>query len=143
MNWPIRTHKEKILITSPFSIRWGQLHKGIDISTHYGENVYPAHNGVVVFAGKYKGYGNLIIISHLNKYTTYYAHLSTLNVKKGMKVTEKNLIVKTGESGSLTGPTLHFELREDDVPVDPLIILPKNYHVKIADKHDFEKIHNG
>lgn len=142
-NWPIKDYDKKILVTSPFSIRWGQLHKGIDISTSTGEKIYPAYKGKILFAGKFKGYGNLIIISHGDKYKTLYAHLSSISVKKGMNVNEKTLIGKSGVSGTLTGPNLHFEIQKYNVPVDPLSKLPKNYKIMPANRSEYIKIHNS
>jgi len=96
---------------------------GIDISASYGDNVYAIASGKVVYADRFMGYGNLVLIDHLDGYYSLYGHLSEILVDVGREVSEGRIIGRIGESGSLSGPMLHFELRKDGKPVDPLAYL--------------------
>ncbi len=96
---------------------------GIDILSTQGENVYAVAQGKVVYAGKFMGYGNLVLIDHLDGFYSLYGHLSEILVKVGDEIPAGRLIGRVGESGSLSGPMLHFELRKEGKPVDPLVYL--------------------
>jgi septal ring factor EnvC (AmiA/AmiB activator) len=96
---------------------------GIDISANYGDNVYAVAPGKIVYADRFMGYGNLILVDHLDGYYSLYAHLSEILVNVGEEIGEGKIIARIGESGSLSGPMLHFELRKDGKPVDPLAYL--------------------
>lgn len=96
---------------------------GIDISASYGDNVYAIASGKVVYADRFMGYGNLVLIDHLDGYYSLYGHLAEILVDIGREVSEGRIIGRIGESGSLSGPMLHFELRKDGKPVDPLAYL--------------------
>lgn len=107
-------------ITSNFGWRWGRKHNGIDISHNTGDPVYAALDGTVVECGYVNGYGNKITIEHENNIKTVYAHLSSFNIHTGDKVKEGDLIGKVGSTGNSTGPHLHFELRVNGVPINPI-----------------------
>ena len=107
-------------LTSRFGYRGRGFHEGIDIAVPWGSNVYAADGGVVEFAGWSGGYGKLIIINHQNGYTTYYGHLSRFLVSPGQKVAKGQIIAKSGSTGRSTGPHLHFEVRKNGVPQNPL-----------------------
>ena len=93
---------------------------GIDISVPAGTSVRAAESGVVVYSGDgLKGYGNLVLIKHPNGYVTAYANNAELDVKRGEQVKRGQVIAKSGESGNVTAPQLHFELRKGSTPVDP------------------------
>lgn len=97
------------------------VHKGIDIAKSYGEDVMASFDGKVISAGYNNGgYGNLIIIEHDNNLKTYYAHLSNIYVKQGDSVKKNDIIGTIGSTGNSTGPHLHFELRVNNSPVDPI-----------------------
>lgn len=96
---------------------------GIDISAHYGDNVLSIAPGRVVYADRFMGYGNLVLIDHLDGYYSLYGHLAEILVSVGKEIIEGRIIGRIGESGSLSGPMLHFELRKDGKPVDPLAYL--------------------
>lgn len=117
--WPVPGVKT---ISSPYGYRWGRLHKGIDISTSgiYGRTVVAADSGVVSVRNSATGYGLHVIITHGNGYSTCYAHLSAVNVKTGDVVAKGQAIAKVGNSGSSTGPHLHFEIRKNNVPGNPM-----------------------
>jgi murein DD-endopeptidase MepM/ murein hydrolase activator NlpD len=106
-------------ITSPFGTRWGRRHNGIDIGLSIGTAIKAADGGTVVFAGYDGGYGYTVRISHGGGMVTVYAHNSKLQVKKGDKVFKGQQIALSGNSGSSTGPHLHFEVRVNDVPMNP------------------------
>ncbi|HBT63865.1 MAG TPA: hypothetical protein DEB10_04280, partial [Ruminococcaceae bacterium] len=121
-------------ISSFYGKRWGRLHKGIDIANGsvpvYGQNIVAAHSGTVIYSNYTSvwggGYGYHIIIDHGvdgkgRKISTLYAHCSKVFVRVGDKVVGgKTVIAKAGSTGDVTGPHLHFEVRENGVAVDPL-----------------------
>ena len=102
-------------------IREKSVHKGIDIAKNLGESVNASLDGKVVNAGYNNGgYGNLIVIEHQGNMETYYAHLSEIYVNVGDIVKKDDIIGTVGSTGNSTGPHLHFELRVDNEPVDPV-----------------------
>jgi septal ring factor EnvC (AmiA/AmiB activator) len=92
---------------------------GIDISAPRGESVVSVAPGVVSYTGRLRGYGNIVMIAHQGDYNTVYAHLADIHVSEGDEVGSESIIATVGESGSLDGPKLHFEIREDARAVDP------------------------
>ncbi|GAC1610567.1 MAG: hypothetical protein NVS3B26_18020 [Mycobacteriales bacterium] len=116
--------------TSPFGWRIHPIfhdlrfHAGIDIGAGYGTSVWAAADGTVVYAGEASGYGTLVLISHgtVNgqDLTTGYAHMSELDVSEGQHVGRGQQVGRVGSEGNSTGPHLHFEVRVDGNPVDPL-----------------------
>lgn len=119
--WPF---KSGYTLTSGFKWRWGRLHEGIDLGTPSGNDVLAADGGIVTFAGYSGGYGYLIKIDHQNGMETRYAHNSKLLVSEGDKVFQGMHIAESGNSGRSTGPHLHFEIRVNGTPKDPLSFLP-------------------
>ena len=109
-------------VSSTFGeVRSNSVHKGIDIAKDLGEDVSAALEGEVIYAGYNNGgYGNLIILQHNNNMKTYYAHLSNIYVSVGEIVKKNDLIGEIGSTGNSTGPHLHFELRVDNNPVNPI-----------------------
>lgn len=100
-------------------------HAGIDIAADEGNSIKAAASGKVIFAD-YKGnYGNCVIISHSSGISTLYGHASKLLVKEGQKVKKGDIIAKVGSTGRSTGPHLHFEVRINGTPVDPIKYLDK------------------
>ncbi|SEA76418.1 Membrane proteins related to metalloendopeptidases [Thiothrix caldifontis] len=96
-----------------------RMHAGIDIAAPNGTAVSSTAAGVVKFAGEKGGYGNVVILDHGNGVETRYAHLSSMSVKAGDVVADGDLVGKVGSTGTSTGNHLHYEVREDDKPVDP------------------------
>jgi murein DD-endopeptidase MepM/ murein hydrolase activator NlpD len=93
---------------------------GINISVPEGTSVRAAENGVVAYAGsELKGYGNLVLIRHPNGFVSAYANNGELDVKRGDTVKRGQVIAKSGQSGNVNSPQLHFELRKGSTPVDP------------------------
>ena len=107
-------------MVSPFGYRWGRLHAGIDIAVPYGTPIHAAASGSVVLAGWVGGYGNYTCIDHGGGLATCYAHQSSFAVGAGATVSQGDLIGYVGCTGHCFGPHLHFEVRVNGVPVDPL-----------------------
>ena len=112
-------------VSSPFGNRYHPvlkryiLHTGVDLVAKYVP-LRAAKAGVVTFAGNMSGYGKIIIIRHDNGYETRYAHLSVISTNVGEHVNQGDLIGKTGNSGRTTGAHLHFEIRQNGVPKNPM-----------------------
>ncbi|MCT4584779.1 MAG: peptidoglycan DD-metalloendopeptidase family protein [Peptostreptococcaceae bacterium] len=107
-------------VSSRFGYRWGRKHTGVDLANSTGTSIKAADGGRVTFAGWKSGYGKLVIINHENGYQTYYAHCSKLLVSKGSRVFRGQEVAKMGNTGRSTGPHLHFEVRKNGVPQNPL-----------------------
>lgn len=107
-------------LTSRFGYRWGRLHTGIDIAGQTGRTIKAADGGKVVFSGWKGAYGKLVIIDHENGYQTYYAHNSSLLVNKGARVYKGQPVAKMGNTGRSTGTHVHFEVRVNGKPKNPL-----------------------
>jgi murein DD-endopeptidase MepM/ murein hydrolase activator NlpD len=97
-----------------------RLHTGIDISAPYGSTVIAAEGGVVVFVGAMSGYGNVVVVDHGGGIATTYNHLSAFSVTSGQSVSRSQPIASVGCTGYCTGPHLHFEVRVNGTPVDPM-----------------------
>ena len=110
--WPLR---------GPIISVFTEGHDGIDIAAAIGEWVRAAADGVCIYAGEdLKSYGKLVLIRHANGYVTAYADNSELEVKEGDTIKRGQIIAKAGASGEVKSPRLHFELRKDGQPVDPV-----------------------
>lgn len=118
--WPT-----KGTLTSRFGMRNGRKHEGIDIAAPKGTPIHAAAAGEVVFSGwGPTGYGKMVIIKHKHHLTTLYAHNSRLIARKGNHVKQGQKISLMGSTGRSTGPHLHFEVRNDTHPKDPIKYLP-------------------
>lgn len=104
--------------THPILNTWRQ-HNGVDFAAPTGTPVRSVGDGVVDFAGRQSGYGNIVIVTHRDKQQTAYAHLSRIDVKAGQSVNQGQLVGAVGATGWATGPHLHFEFRIDGQPHDP------------------------
>jgi murein DD-endopeptidase MepM/ murein hydrolase activator NlpD len=113
--WPVNGP-----VVSPFGYRWGRLHAGIDIAVPYGTPIHAAAAGTVVLAGWVSGYGNYTCIDHGGGLATCYAHQSSYAVSQGAAVGQGQVIGYVGCTGHCFGPHLHFEVRINGTPVDPL-----------------------
>jgi murein DD-endopeptidase MepM/ murein hydrolase activator NlpD len=113
--WPVNGP-----VTSPFGYRWGRLHAGIDIGVPYGTPIHAAAAGTVVLAGWTGGYGNYTCIDHGGGLATCYAHQSAFAVSAGAHVSQGEVIGSVGSTGHSFGAHLHFEVRINGNPVDPL-----------------------
>jgi murein DD-endopeptidase MepM/ murein hydrolase activator NlpD len=98
----------------------GQQNDGINLSVPEGTPIKAAEDGVVAYSGnELKGYGNLVLIRHPNGFVTAYAHASELMVKRGDTIKRGQTIAKAGQTGTVTSPQVHFEIRKGSSPVDP------------------------
>lgn len=110
-------------ITSNFGKRWGRMHYGVDIAANAGTPIYAAMDGTVAVSGWESGYGNVIKINHSNGTQSIYGHCSKLFVKAGQAVKKGQKIGAVGSTGNSTGPHLHFEIRINGKPVNPISYL--------------------
>lgn len=110
-------------VTSGFGPRWGRQHEGIDIANGSGTAIVASRGGTVIQAGSYGGYGNLVLIAHSGGFVTAYAHLSSIAVSQGQSVSTGTFLGGMGCTGSCTGTHLHFEIRANGTPVDPMAYL--------------------
>jgi murein DD-endopeptidase MepM/ murein hydrolase activator NlpD len=118
--WPVRGK----VITSYGAKTNGKSNDGINVAVPEGTPVKAAEDGVVAYSGnELKGYGNLVLVRHSNGYVTAYAHASELMVKRGDTIKRGQIIAKSGQSGEVGSPQLHFEIRKGSSPVDPLQFL--------------------
>jgi murein DD-endopeptidase MepM/ murein hydrolase activator NlpD len=113
--WPVSG-----TFTSPFGMRWGRLHAGIDIAAPEGTPIRAADAGRVVLAGWMGGYGNYTCIQHTSSLSTCYAHQSRLGTSTGASVSQGQVMGYVGNTGNSFGAHLHFEVRVNGSPVDPM-----------------------
>jgi murein DD-endopeptidase MepM/ murein hydrolase activator NlpD len=107
-------------VTSPFGYRWGRMHEGIDIGVSSGTPIHAAASGTVIYCGWEEGYGNLVVLDNGNGLATAYAHQSSIAASCGQHVDQGQTIGYVGCTGHCFGPHLHFEVRINGNPVDPL-----------------------
>jgi len=112
------------VFTSGFKWRWGRMHTGIDLAGPYGSPVRAVGAGTVIEADQESGYGNIVKVRLADGTVTYYAHLSKILVHSG-PVKAGQVIAKEGDTGHSTGPHLHFEVRIDGAPINPIPWLAK------------------
>ena len=118
--WPVRGK----VVTSYGAKTNGKSNDGINLAVPEGTPVKAAEDGVVAYSGnELKGYGNLVLVRHSNGYVTAYAHASELMVKRGDTIKRGQISAKSGQSGEVGSPQLHFEIRKGSSPVDPLQFL--------------------
>ena len=115
MIWPVGG-----TFTSPFGMRWGRLHAGVDLAAPEGTPIRAAEAGNVVLAGWTGGYGNYTCIAHGGGLSTCYAHQSRYGTSVGAKVAQGQVIGYVGNTGHSFGAHLHFETRVNGSPVDPM-----------------------
>ncbi|MCK5780782.1 MAG: M23 family metallopeptidase [Psychrilyobacter sp.] len=119
--WPVKWAG----ITSPYGRRFHPVlkrwigHMGVDLRAHYIP-VKASDKGIVTYSGWMNGYGNIVIIKHSYGYETRYGHLKTLKVKRGQRVRRGQLIAISGATGRVTGPHLHYEIRKNGTPINPM-----------------------
>jgi murein DD-endopeptidase MepM/ murein hydrolase activator NlpD len=113
--WPVRGR-----VIAGFGSKNGTQNDGINLAVPEGTPIKAADDGVVAYAGnELKGYGNLVLIRHSNGYVSAYAHASELMVKRGDTIKRGQVIAHAGQTGNVTSPQLHFEIRKGSTPVDP------------------------
>ncbi|MGH2756302.1 MAG: murein hydrolase activator EnvC family protein [Actinomycetota bacterium] len=116
--WPLNGS-----VTSPYGYRWGRQHTGIDIEGYTGQPIVASKDGVVVMSEYYSGYGLTVVLDHGGGYATLYAHMSRTAVSGG-EVEQGDVVGYVGCTGSCTGDHLHFEVRVNGEPRDPMDYLP-------------------
>jgi peptidoglycan hydrolase-like protein with peptidoglycan-binding domain len=117
----------------PFGWRWGRMHTGVDFPARTGTPIGAAGRGVVKFAGwNTGGYGNLVVVTHRLGFETWYAHQSRIAVHAGQAVVGGTRIGYVGSTGHATGPHLHFEVRLNGTPIDPVPRLLGSFAARIA-----------
>ena len=122
-------------INSPFGLRrmpWedhGRLHEGVDIAGPVGAKIVAVSDGIVTRAGESASYGRYVEVEHGVGLTSFYAHLGKIErgMKKGAYVEAGETVGRMGSSGTSTGPHLHFEIRQDDKPLNPLVFLNREF----------------
>ncbi len=119
--WPVVAG----VVSSPFGMRHGAMHDGVDISAPIGTPVYAADDGSAIFVGQIHGYGNAIIVQHSGGYVTIYGHNHRNLVSEGARVARGQQIAEIGTSGRTSGPNLHFEVRYNNQAQNPLAYLPE------------------
>lgn len=121
--WPLRGK-----VSSLFGPRWGRLHTGVDIAAPEGTPIKAAADGLVVSSGNnldgYSKYGKIVVLQHGDGIQTFYAHNRKNSVKAGECVKLGEEIAEVGASGNATGYHVHFEIRKNGRPIDPLEYLP-------------------
>jgi murein DD-endopeptidase MepM/ murein hydrolase activator NlpD len=118
-DWPVRGK-----IVARFGAQSnGERNDGIAIAVPEDTPIRSADDGVVIYAGGLRKFGNLVLVRHANGYVTAYAHAKELQVKRGDQIKRGDVIGKSGQTGSVSTPQLHFEVRKNSAPLDPLPLL--------------------
>ena len=117
--WPLHG-----IVTSPFGWRRSRMHEGVDIAARSGTLVHAAESGRVIYASRLGGYGNVIVVRHGQRYDSIYAHNQRFRVAKGAYVRKGDVIAEVGSTGNASAPHLHFEIRRNNDPRDPLLFVP-------------------
>lgn len=135
-DWPV----DRARLTRGYKIkRRGRPHLGIDLAGPRGTPIYSSQSGRVIYAGRdFSGFGKMILVESGRGWATLYAHLDKILVSEGQRVRMGETIGLMGSTGRSTGPHLHFEIRKDKKPVDPLLYLPGGREAsrKLASNHD-------
>jgi murein DD-endopeptidase MepM/ murein hydrolase activator NlpD len=120
--WPVKgpTTDRFGVRRNPFGEGY-EFHSGLDLSAGHGESVRATADGVVVYAAYRYDYGNLVVVDHGNGITTFYGHLSAIRVRVGEPVRRGTVVGLAGSTGRSTGSHVHYEIRVDDRPVNPLM----------------------
>jgi murein DD-endopeptidase MepM/ murein hydrolase activator NlpD len=129
LDWPVANGK----LSSGFGLRHGAMHEGIDIAAPEGSPVTAAASGQVIYVGRLRGYGNIVIIQHENHYVTVYAHDSSNVVRAGQMVRRGQVIGFVGRTGRTSGANLHFEVRHNNIANNPLLcVTPSGGRTRLA-----------
>ena len=146
----LRSPLEFSRITSGFTnarfhpvLQTWRAHRGIDYGAPTGARVKATGDGVVEFAGRQGGYGNLVVLRHQSQYTTWYGHLSGLGkgIRKGARVAQGDIIGFVGATGLATGPHLHYEFRISNVHQNPLrVVMPSAPPITAEQRPAFEAV---
>ncbi len=127
--WPVNG-----TINSGFGPRGISSHDGIDISAPEGTPIRAIEKGEVIYSDQLRGYGNIIIVRHTGGFISVYAHNEANLVREGQAVSRGEVIARVGNTGRVTGPHLHFEIRKNNAAQDPLRYLPPLCCMPASDK---------
>lgn len=133
--WPV----DKIDFTSRYGQRFNQMHTGLDMAVPVGTPVVAAEDGIIKKTGWLGGYGNTVIIQHYDGKETLYAHLSDIFLEENESVNMGQIIALSGNTGRSTGPHLHFEVRYENITLNPEDFLPESFFrtdIIIKEGHD-------
>ncbi len=120
-DWPV----DEARMTRGFIPRAKRPHWGLDLAAGKGTPIFSAHAGTVIYTGRaFSGFGKLVIVENDTGWATLYAHLNKIYVREGQKVKQGHILGGMGRTGRATGVHLHFEIRQNHEPVDPLNYLP-------------------
>lgn len=123
-DWPV----DEARMTRGFLLGGRKSHWGIDIANKRGTPILAAERGIVVYTGKgFRGYGNLIVVEHNDEWATLYSHLHKITISEGAIVERGQQIGTMGRTGRASGVHLHFEIRHNRQPVNPLQYLPEGF----------------
>ncbi|HYK75726.1 MAG TPA: M23 family metallopeptidase [Daejeonella sp.] len=111
---------------NPFHSGESDFHSGLDFKGNKGDEVRSTANGKVIHAGWYQGYGNCVRVEHKNGFETLYGHLSKIDVKEGQKISANQVVGLIGSTGRSTGNHLHYEVRKNSKPINPINFLSLN-----------------
>jgi murein DD-endopeptidase MepM/ murein hydrolase activator NlpD len=118
--WPVAGE-----VTSRFGPRSKNFHDGIDIAVPEGTLIRAVQSGEVIYSDQLRGYGNLVIVRHEGGFASVYSHNRKNLVREGQEIDKGEVIGEVGQTGRVSGPHLHFEIRRNNVARDPLYYLPK------------------
>ena len=121
-DWPV----DRARLTQGFQVG-KKVHWGIDLAGPKGTPILAAERGIVVYTGSgFRGYGKLVVVEHGTEWATLYSHLSKISVREGQTVQQGQVIGGMGRTGRASGVHLHFEIRQNRQPVNPLALLPQD-----------------
>lgn len=132
---PVTLPLADIRVTSLYGMRthpilgYSKAHRGVDFAGRVGTPAHSTAAGVVTFAGKSGAYGNMVEVSHGLGFSTRYGHLDAVAVAHGQAVDRNTVVGTVGKTGRVTGPHLHYEIRKDGTPLDPIAFVLKAYEL--------------
>ncbi|MGH7798322.1 MAG: peptidoglycan DD-metalloendopeptidase family protein [Candidatus Binatia bacterium] len=126
--WPVSGS-----INSGFGPRGSSFHDGLDIAAPEGTPIRAVEHGEVIYSDRLRGYGNMVIIRHSGGLVSVYAHNQINLVSDGQQVARGEIIARVGNTGRVTGPHLHFEIRKNNIAQDPMLYLPQLCCVPASD----------
>ncbi|HEY8270902.1 MAG TPA: M23 family metallopeptidase [Pseudobdellovibrionaceae bacterium] len=125
-DWPVNEAR----MTRGFLPQKRRPHLGIDLAAKRGTPILAAQSGTIIYTGReFRGYGKMILIESRKGWATLYAHMDKILVQEGQKISQGQLLGAMGRTGRATGVHLHFEIRKDRGPIDPLPLLPNGHKV--------------
>jgi len=120
-DWPV----DDARMTRGFLPKKKRPHLGLDLASKRGTPILAAQGGLVIYSGReFRGYGKMVLVESGKGWATLYAHMDKILVQEGQKITQGQIIGAMGRTGRATGVHLHFEIRKDRGPIDPLPLLP-------------------